>query len=138
MPPAPPPFLPTSALALELDAYVAVTAAMHAGFADARVSFECTFPHLPSEDQQPDAHDQPAWPGEGNQDDSGHDQRPAAELQVVAARSEIRIGDGVVPAAGDRDQRCHVGERLIEAARGVYRRRRDRRSNGRTAVAARR
>ncbi len=47
MPPAPPPpFLPTSALSLELDGFVAVTAAMHAGFADARVTFECSFPPL--------------------------------------------------------------------------------------------
>ena len=50
MPPAPPPFLPTSALALELDAYVVVTAAMHAGFADARVNFECSFPRFPADD----------------------------------------------------------------------------------------
>jgi nicotinate phosphoribosyltransferase len=43
---APPPFLPTSALSLELDGFVAVTAAMHAGFAEARSTFECTLPQL--------------------------------------------------------------------------------------------
>jgi nicotinate phosphoribosyltransferase len=38
-----------SALSLELDGFVAVTAAMHAGFADARVTFECSFPPLVGE-----------------------------------------------------------------------------------------
>jgi len=46
MPAAPPPFVPTSALSLELDGFVAVTASMHAGFADARSTFECTLPEL--------------------------------------------------------------------------------------------
>lgn len=45
MPAAPPPYLPTSALALELDGFVAVTAANRAGFADARSTFECTLPY---------------------------------------------------------------------------------------------
>lgn len=41
--PPPPLFLPVSALSLELDAYVSVTASMHAGFADTRATFECSF-----------------------------------------------------------------------------------------------
>lgn len=46
MPPAAPQFLPISALSVELEAYVAVTAAIHAGFADARTTFECVLPPL--------------------------------------------------------------------------------------------
>jgi len=42
----PPPFLPLSALSLELDAFVAATASMHAGFADSRVAFECSLPPM--------------------------------------------------------------------------------------------
>jgi len=42
----PPPFLPLSALSLELDAFVAATASMHAGFAEARVAFDCSFPRV--------------------------------------------------------------------------------------------
>ncbi|WP_394844674.1 hypothetical protein LZC95_47420 [Pendulispora brunnea] len=46
MPPAPPAFLPVSALSVELEAYVAVTASLHAGFAEARTTFECVLPPL--------------------------------------------------------------------------------------------
>ncbi|WP_394824354.1 hypothetical protein [Pendulispora albinea] len=46
MPPSPPAFLPVSALSVELEAYVAVTASIHAGFADARTTFECVLPPL--------------------------------------------------------------------------------------------
>ncbi|HEX7664108.1 MAG TPA: hypothetical protein VF407_06355 [Polyangiaceae bacterium] len=46
MPAAPPPYIPTSALSLELDGFVAVSAAVHAGFSDARSTFECTLPRL--------------------------------------------------------------------------------------------
>ena len=46
MPAALPLYLPTSALSLELDGFVAITAANRAGFADARSTFECTLPHL--------------------------------------------------------------------------------------------
>ncbi len=42
-PAPPPPFLPVSALSIELDAFVAATAALHGGFADARSTFECSF-----------------------------------------------------------------------------------------------
>src|SRR5437868_703765 len=45
MPPAPL-FLPLSALSVELEAYVTVTASIHAGFADARTTFECVLPPL--------------------------------------------------------------------------------------------
>ncbi len=45
--PLPPPFLPTSALSVELDAYVAITAAFHAGIGDSRATFECSFPPAP-------------------------------------------------------------------------------------------
>ena len=46
MSPAPPAFLPVSALSVELEAYVAVTASLHAGFAEARTTFECVLPPL--------------------------------------------------------------------------------------------
>ena len=46
MPAPPPPFLPVSALSIELDAFVAATAAIHGGFADARSTFECSFARL--------------------------------------------------------------------------------------------
>ncbi|MEO8800074.1 MAG: hypothetical protein ABI551_19420, partial [Polyangiaceae bacterium] len=46
MPAAPPLYLPTSALSLELDGFIAVSAAVHAGFAEARSTFECTLPYL--------------------------------------------------------------------------------------------
>lgn len=39
-----PPFLPISALSVDLDAYACVGASAQAGFADARSTFECTFP----------------------------------------------------------------------------------------------
>jgi nicotinate phosphoribosyltransferase len=42
-PALPPPFLPVSALSIELDAFVAATAALHGGFGDARSTFECSF-----------------------------------------------------------------------------------------------
>jgi nicotinate phosphoribosyltransferase len=38
--------LPVSALSVELDAFVSIAAASQAGFADARASFECSFPAL--------------------------------------------------------------------------------------------
>src|SRR5260370_7172110 len=42
MPPAPPAYVPVSFLALDLDAFVAVRAALRAGIADARAAFECS------------------------------------------------------------------------------------------------
>jgi nicotinate phosphoribosyltransferase len=43
MPPLPPPpYVPTSALALDLDAFVGIRAALRAGVADARSAFECS------------------------------------------------------------------------------------------------
>jgi nicotinate phosphoribosyltransferase len=39
-----PPFLPISALSVELEAFASVAASTQAGFADARATFECSFP----------------------------------------------------------------------------------------------
>ncbi len=39
-----PPFLPISALSVELEAFASVAASVQAGFADARATFECRFP----------------------------------------------------------------------------------------------
>lgn len=41
-----PPFLPISALSVELEAYASIVASVQAGFADARATFECSFPRV--------------------------------------------------------------------------------------------
>ena len=44
-----PPFLPISALSVELESFACISAAIQAGFADARATFECSFPAIPSD-----------------------------------------------------------------------------------------